>query len=394
MVAGDMNAQITGVRVGAAGLVRVMERFGAEVFWSCVEHMYDHGEQTVRAYFEKIPDGRYVGHGEMDNNGIDDKPIPFEVAVEISGSNVVVDFTNTPGEQAGPVNCPLPSTVSASRVAMSMLAGFGEAPNDGHFRAVEVLTRPGTMFHPRSPAPCFLYGWPAMQAIEVIYHAISVALPNYVPACSGGDLAACVWWGKREATGEVWVDGAPHPCGQGAWHGGDGGTMLHISESATRFTPMEVFEARNPWLIEKLALAPDSCGAGEFRGGLGFDMHIRMLEDTYLTSAVERTRNNPWGLAGGSEARPNAISVEHADGRTTHFYGKATRFLVAKGDLLKISSGGGGGHGPAARRSQEAVLRDLRNGYITLPFAEEHYGHVELPAALSMVGAGADKSDC
>jgi N-methylhydantoinase B len=119
-----------------------------------------------------------------------------------------------------------------------------------------------------------------------------------------------------------------------------------------------------------------------------------MLEDTYLTSAVERTRNNPWGLAGGSEARPNAISVEHADGRTTHFYGKATRFLVAKGDLLKISSGGGGGHGPAARRSQEAVLRDLRNGYITLPFAEEHYGHVELPAALSMVGAGADKSDC
>jgi N-methylhydantoinase B len=391
MVIGDMNAQITGVRVGASSLERVVERFGPDVFWPCVEHMYDHGERTVRAYVDKIPDGRYVGHGEMDNNGIEDKTIPFEVTVEISGSNVLVDFTNVPGEQIGPVNCPLPSTVSASRVAISMLAGFGEAPNEGHFRTVEVLTRPGTMFHPRSPAPCFLYGWPAMQAIEVIYHAISKALPDNVPASSGGDLAACVWWGKREATGEVWVDGAPHPCGQGAWKGGDGGTMLHISESATRFTPMEVFEARNPWVIEKLALAQDSCGAGEYRGGLGFDMHIRMVEDTYITSAVERTRNKPWGLSGGSEARPNAICVEHSDGRITHFYGKATRFLIAKGDLLKISSGGGGGHGPAANRPAEAVLRDLREQYISVDFARTHYPHVAISSPLEPVMVSAAK---
>jgi N-methylhydantoinase B len=377
MVEGDMNAQITGVRVGSAGLERVMERFGPETFWPCVEHMYNHGESTVRSYFEKIPDGRYVGHGEMDNNGIEDKTIPFEVTVEISGSDVTVDFTNVPGEQIGPVNCPLPSTVSASRIAVSMLAGFGEAPNEGHFRPVDVLTRPGTMFHPRSPAPCFLYGWPAMQAIEVIYHAISKALPNNVPASSGGDLAAVVWWGKREATGEVWVDGAPHPCGQGAWHGGDGGTMLHIAESATRFTPMEVFEAKNPWLIEKLELAQDSCGAGEYRGGLGFNMSIRMLEDTYMTSAVERTRNRPWGLSGGKEARPNGIAVRHPDGRVTRFYGKATRYLVAKGEILDIESGGGGGHGPCEKRPAEAVLRDLREGYISPEYAREHYPHVQ-----------------
>jgi N-methylhydantoinase B len=153
--------------------------------------------------------------------------------------------------------------------------------------------------------------------------------------------------------------------------------MLHIAESATRFTPMEVFEAKNPWLIEKLELAQDSCGAGEYRGGLGFNLSIRMLEDTYMTSAVERTRNRPWGLVGGKEARPNGIAVRHSDGRVSRFYGKATRYLVAKGEILDIESGGGGGHGPCEKRPPEAVLGDLREGYISAEYAREHYPHVQ-----------------
>ena len=81
--------------------------------------MFDHGERVVRSYFETIPDGRYVGHGEMDNNGITDDKIPFEVVVEVEGSNVRLDFSNVPETQAGPVNCPVPSTISASRVAIT-----------------------------------------------------------------------------------------------------------------------------------------------------------------------------------------------------------------------------------------------------------------------------------
>ena len=58
------------------------------------------------------------------------------------------------------------------------------------------------MFHPLPPSPIFLAAWPALQSIEVIYGAISKAMAEAVPACSGGDLAAIVWWGTREATGE------------------------------------------------------------------------------------------------------------------------------------------------------------------------------------------------
>lgn len=375
MVAGDINAQVAGVMAGQRELLRVVERCGLEKFQECVEAMFDHGEAIVRDYFSRIPDGRYVGQGEMDNNGVDENRVPFEVAVEVNGSTVRVDYTNTPDAQPGPINCPLPSTVSASRIAISMLAGGGEAPCEGHFRPIEVATRPGTMFHPSSPSPCFLYGWPALQSIEVIYHAVSKALPDAVPACSGGDLAALVWWGVREATGEPWADGSPHPVGAGAHIGGDGATMMHAAEAATRFSPTEVWEAKNPWVLEKVEFAPDSCGPGRHRSGLGVDLHFHMLEDSYVTSAVERSYNQPWGLEGGRRGRPNSARLRFEDGSYGDFFAKATRLKVPKGSTLELYTGGGGGYGPPAERSVEAVQADLREGYITESHAREHYPH-------------------
>ncbi|WP_210526663.1 hydantoinase B/oxoprolinase family protein [Rubellimicrobium arenae] len=372
MIAGDLNAEIVGVRTGVRALLEVVERFGPEVFGRAVEEMFDHGERVVRDYFRRIPDGRYIGHGVMDGNGVEPGEVPFQVAVEVRGDGVRLDFSGVPGQQAGPINCPVPSTISTSRVAISMLAGMGEAPNEGHFRAVEVVTRPGTMFHPLPPAPCFLYGWPALQAIEVIYQAISTAAPDLVPAMSGGCICSLVHWGTREATGEPWADGAPHPTGQGAWRGGDGGTMLHISESATRFSPVEVWESRNPWLVERMELAQDSCGPGEWRGGLGIDFDFRMLEDTYVTTSVERTKNPPWGLEGGQSARANDALILRQDG-TVESRPKHTRIAVRKGDVLRLSTGGGGGFGDPGGRSPEAVRRDLANGYISEEFARRHH---------------------
>jgi N-methylhydantoinase B len=373
-VVGDLDAQVAGCRVGVKSLLEVVGRFGLDVYRNAVEFMFDHGERVVRSYFAKIPDGRYVAKGEMDDNGVTPERIPFEVAVDVSGSNVRIDFSNSPPEQGGPVNCPLPSTIAASRVAITMLAGFGEPPHEGLFRPVEVVTRPGTMFHPEPPAPCFLYGWPALQAIEVIYKAIAQAVADSVPASSGGCICSVVWWGRREASGEPWADGAPHPTGQGAWNGGDGGTMLHIAESATRFTPIEVWEARNPWLIDKLTLAQDSGGPGQYRGGAGIDLHFRMLEETNITTVCERAKNVPWGLNEGGTARPNNARVRMPDG-TVHDLPKTTRFVVPKGGVLELLTGGGGGYGPPSKRAQEMVERDLREGYISVEFARRHYPH-------------------
>src|SRR5262249_2689643 len=151
----------------------------------------------------------YVGRGAMDDNGVGSERVPFEVSVEIAGGDVVVDFTNVPDEQPGPVNCPLATTVSAARIAIMTFASGDRSANEGYFRPIEVRTRPGPMFPPRPPAPIFLYFWPAMQAVDVLHRALADAMPDAVPAGNGGDLGSLLFWGRDE-DGAMWGDGWDH----------------------------------------------------------------------------------------------------------------------------------------------------------------------------------------
>jgi N-methylhydantoinase B len=381
LVAGDLQAEIVGVRTGAAAFTELIEKHGEDVFWASVARMFAHGERVVRSYFAEIPDGVYTASGELDDNGVDTDRVPFAIALTVDGSHVTVDFSASPDMQNGPINCPLPGTIAAARVAVMMLAGAGEAPNEGHFAAVDVVTRPGSMFHPEPPAPCFLYGWPAIQAIEVIFRAIADARPKGVPAGSGGCVCSLVWWGEREATGEPWADGAPYPIGLGAHPDGDGGsTLMHVAQTAARTSPAEVFEARYPLRIVQSDLGQDSGGAGQHRGGLGLDMDFLALEDCLLTSVFERTKNAPWGLGGGLEARPNASTLVLPDG-TRQVLGKKTRVHVPRGATLEIRTGGGGGYGLPEARAREAVLDDVRDGYISEERARRDYRHAFAPEA-------------
>jgi N-methylhydantoinase B len=374
-VAGDIRAELIGVHAGAAAFRRVVARYGRLTFAESVERMFDHGETVVRSFFAEIPDGRFVGEGTLDGDGVSDEPISFEVEVEVDGSSVRIDYSRAPDQRPGPVNSALPKTVSATRVAVAMLAGGGEWPTEGHFRPVEVITRPGSLFHPLAPAPTFIGGWAAIGAIDAIYRAIGDAAPELVPAASGGDICSLVWWGIRQ-TGEPWADGAPHPVGQGASLHGDGThALMHVSESATRNAPVEVTEGRNPWLVERLEFAAGSGGAGRLRGGNGLDLDLRLLEDAELTAVVDRTRVSPAGLAGGTAARPNSAALHRPDG--THVAcGKATRLAAPMGSLLELRTGGGGGYGPPSERAAEAVLADVREGYVTEEQARRHYPHV------------------
>jgi N-methylhydantoinase B len=377
-VVGDLNAEVAGCHTGARALVRVIDRHGPDTFTDAVEEMFARGEAAVRQFISEIPDGRYVAEGTMDGDGVDDGPIPFEIAVHVAGSDIRVDYRQAPDARRGPVNSPLPSTVSATRVAMAMLASAAEPDGDGHFheghfRPIEVLTRPGSMFHPLPPSPCFVYYLPDYQAIEVIFRAIADALPGAVPACSGGDVTTLIWWGERQATGEAWADGSGNPVGHGGTVVDDGpNALMHFGEASTRTTPVEVWEAKNPWVFENVQLRIDSCGAGEHRGGLGVTMFFHMLEDCFLTCALERTRNRPWGLMGGQPAAANEASIRYPDG-TRRRLTKATAVPVPKGSTFELCTGGGGGYGAPSRRSVEAIESDVREGYITPEHARAHY---------------------
>lgn len=375
VVEGDMNAQVNGCRVGAAQLRALIERHGLDTFRAACERMLDHGEQIMRQRIEAIPDGVYRAATSMDDDIVSGKPIEFEVVVEVDGSAIRVDYSNAPEPNAGPMNSPLAATVSATRLALSLLAGPGEAPNDGMFRPIEIVTRPGSMFHPAPPAACFLYAWPVTHAVDVIYRALAQASPEGVPACSGSDVAGFISWGIDPRIGEPWGDGPPCPLGQGGHAGGDGASaLLHYAFANGRGVPAEVYETKTTWMVLREELAVDSCGAGEHRGGLGMDKLLLSVDDsTHVTGAIDRTLARPWGLFGGTEARPNGATVTYPDG-TQRNASKAT-LNVPAGATLLIGTAGGGGYGDPSKRDPDAVKQDLANGYITEAHARAHYPH-------------------
>jgi len=373
-IEGDLNAQLNGIIAGANALKRIVNKFGYELFYASVLEIYEHGEKLVRKSLQKIPDGTYSGFGQMDSNGVDEGVVKFKISIEVKGSDLILDFTDAPDQQNGPINCPLPSTVSKARVAFSMMAGNGEQPNEGFFRPLIVKTKKGTMFNPVSPAPCFLNGWPGLQVIEVIYRILSEKLPEAFPASSGGCLAAAVWWGKREKDGEPWADGAPHPVGQGGFYNGDGVTSMHHNSAGTRISPTEIWESKNPWLINKIELAKDSCGAGEFRGGLGLDLEFEMIEETFITTVVERTKNPPWGIKDGKAGRANNVQVIKKNG-DKFFMPKKSGYKLDKGDKIIFLTGGGGGYGNPEFRKIEKIEYDLKQQYLSKKYVEENFKH-------------------
>ncbi len=373
-IEGDLNAQLNGIIAGANALKRIVNKFGYELFYASVLEIYEHGEKLVRKSLQKIPDGKYSGFGQMDSNGVDEGVVKFKISIEVKGSDLILDFTDAPDQQNGPINCPLPSTVSKARVAFSMMAGNGEQPNEGFFRPLIVKTKKGTMFNPVSPAPCFLNGWPGLQVIEVIYRILSEKLPEAFPASSGGCLAAAVWWGKREKDGEPWADGAPHPVGQGGFYNGDGVTSMHHNSAGTRISPTEIWESKNPWLINKIELAKDSCGAGEFRGGLGLDLEFEMIEETFITTVVERTKNPPWGIKDGKAGRANNVQVIKKNG-DKFFMPKKSGYKLDKGDKIIFLTGGGGGYGNPEFRKIEKIEYDLKQEYLSKKYVEENFKH-------------------
>lgn len=373
-IEGDLNAQIACNNVGARELQRLIERFGQNSFDACVERMYDHAETIARQTLEKIPDGIYTASAQIDDNGLDDKTIPFEFTIEVSGSDVLVDLSGVPDASAGPINCPFPSTVSMVRITLSSIVGAGETPNDGHFRPIRIKTRPGSMFHPLAPSPCYLYGWGIMPGMEAIFKGLSTACPDLVPACGAGDICSAMFWGYRDEDGMPFMAGASLPSGQGGHVKADGATLYVPSLSFSHLVTAELMEVKFPVRFHKWEYRTDSAGAGQHRGGLGWSYHWEALNKGLLISTVEQTKSPSVGHSGGLNGEPNRLDLRFSDG-TVKTIGKVTDMPLEKGTLICAEVGGGAGYGSPEKRAPEAVHNDLREGLISEEAARRHYPH-------------------
>lgn len=386
---GDLRALIAAVDLGEKQMIQVYKKYGKQKVKETVNDLLLYSERRMRAELEAIPDGIYTFTDYVESDGIvADRTYTIAVEVHKTGGDIVVDYTGSSPQAAGPINATLGVSTSAAYNAVLHMTDPSIPRNSGCFRPIRVVAPPGTIVNVDFPAPEVggnTETHPRM--VGSILGAMSKAVPNRVMAAEGATHCNFVFGGVDAQTGEYFACYDLEGVGWGGRAFADGNDGVDSINGNCRITPTEVYETRFPWRIESLAFNVDSGGAGEYRGGLGYSKQMLCLNEEIICSQMtDRHLFAPWGLEGGGEGGLGATLVMKNGGSQwqtmREAYGKTStsrysNIAIRKGDRVRLVTPGGGGYGDPARRAPEALAADLREGYVSLEAAKSLYGSQE-----------------
>lgn len=371
---GDIQAQLAGCFLGRSLVSNLIEKYGVDTFRTAIDIILDQAEAAARAHIRALPDGEYTHETWLDNDGEGDQPIPIKVKVIIAGDEITVDYTGIADQAKGSINSGYHGGgLTTARVAFRYLVAPDEPANEGLFRPLKLILPMGKILSADPTAPMANYPMPFPTVIDAVIKALEKALPERVTGGHFGTHSGFRLFGRR-ANGRAFNG---HDSGHGGWgacatHDGSGPyrTMAH---GDTRLIPLELQERLLPFRIESFALRADSGGAGKFRGGLGFEKKYRILEDCLLQTNLDRTDHPAWGVLGGKDALSGSVTVINEQTGENTSMCKARGEELKAGELVILSTGGGGGYGPVEERDLALLQRDLDEGYVTRAAAESIY---------------------
>jgi N-methylhydantoinase B len=385
-IAGDMAAMANVFVVGSRGIDTLVKRYGRAVLAQCLDEMIAYSERQMRSYIADIPDGTYTWDDFIDNDGIIDEPIPVKLAITIKGDEMHFDFTGTGPKARGPLNMSRNTTLSSCFVAIKHI--FPDVPvNGGTFRPISINVPQGTLLAAEYPSACGGYLDPMGRVIDVVFGALSKALPNKAPAAFFGTVGVVAISGTHPRTRSYFVGVFPYPGGYGATRASDGLINGTPPQSMANFMSLEMSEHRFPIQFDYFRIREDSGGAGWHRGGCGTEYGFTVSSETTVSVLGDRVDYVPFGICGGGKAAGNKVEFEtHGKTWRPELRSKQEKEEFVRGDSLRVGSPGGGGYGNAFERDVAAVERDLNLGYVSRTSAESLYGVVVAEAR--PLGAG------
>jgi len=328
---GDLRAQLASHRLAERRLEELCERRGRERVAAAMDELYSYSERMVRAALAQLPDGR--GEAEDVVEAVDGDVL-IRCAVEIAGDEIRIDFAATAPQYDGNLNCPLAVTKSACYFVVRCLTEPDLPASGGAFAPVTVTAPEGCLVNARWPAAVVAGNTEtSSRIVDVVFAALGRLVQ--VPAAGEGTMNNLAF-GNDAFTYYETVGG-----GQGACPDADGPSAVHVAMSNTLATPAEAIELEYPLRVERWELRLGSGGGGAHRGGDGVVRELRVLEDCRLSVLAERRRHAPPGRGGGAEGAPGRTLVNGEEQPP-----KLTRQLRA-GDVVRVETPGGGGHGSA-----------------------------------------------
>ncbi len=364
---GDLWAGVAALRLGERRLRELCGKYGRTAFVDAIRRYMDYGETMARNGLASLPEGEFRGADRLDDGR------EIKALIRIGRGEMTIDLRDNPDQDDGPVNGTRDATLVGARAVFKSITLPEPWANAGCFRPLTVLTRPGSIFHALRPAAVGLYYENKMRSKDLILKTLAPHMPDRLPAGHFSSICATVIRSQTPGGPDrTFVE--PQLGGWGAGHDRDGDSaQFSISHGDTFNCPVEVNESRNGIHVRRYALNPEAAGAGRFRGGKGVELHYEIVgRRGWVTAGYTRCAVPAWGLAGGRDGTGNRIEIKRR-GQAPKTRAAFNNAELARGDVVRIVTGNGGGFGDPSRRSRDRILQDLRNGYVSVREAVETY---------------------
>jgi N-methylhydantoinase B len=377
MLEGDVEAQVACALNGRRRLRELCEDYGTEPVMKAFEALQDHAERLTREALRPLSGQSFKFVDYLDDNGIDPhRRVKIAACLTFKDGSVHVDFTGTDPQTKGALNCVPSSTMAGVYYAIRAVCVPEAAVNEGVHRAISATLPVGSVVNPVRPGPVAARTLTVRRIVSVMMGALAQAFPGRVPAASDGQSNFIYVGGydPHEKKRYVALLGIPTSGGTGGRPNKDGIDVISSDTSNLIRYPIEAFESETPFRVNFLNLWTDSCGAGRYRGGLGYHTEVELLRgESTVTHRRDRHDFAPWGLHGGTAAACCRTLIHRRDGTTDEMPSKFITTMYA-GERMEIFTSGGGGYGDPLERPAEDVARDVRGKRISAEAAEKLYG--------------------
>ena len=366
---GDMWAQIAALRLGSKRIIELAEKYGIDTYIDAVDSYLEYGEKMARHAISQLPDGHYKINDPQDDGSF------LSVEMTVKNDELIVDLTSAPEASEGPENLSRDGSLLACEMMLMNLIGDRNTVNGGCVRALTVKTREGSLYHAKEPSPCGVYFETMVRLYDLLLRCLAEQITDQLPAGNFSSICATIMGGIHPDTNNHYSVIEPEIGGWGAGKGFDGVNAMFCGLHGDTFNcPAEIAEARYGVSVGQMSLNDEDGGAGQYRGGKGIVIdYVMRNDDSFLTCAYSRSKVAPWGLNNGEAGTYNRVHVLRTDG-TDERYAMASEVVVNSGDIIRVVTANGGGYGDPKLRDKQAVLADIKNGYVSKEYASSVYG--------------------
>jgi N-methylhydantoinase B len=372
----DLRTQVgTNVR-GGAMLTALVDRMGWPAVEQAIEDILTYTQRRLANRIAALPDGAYRFERAMDDDGFPGPTVPIVCTARIAGETLTLDFAGSGPEARGAINLPDSALKASVYYCVKAVLDPGLMPNQGIIDAIAISAPEASIVNPRPPAAVAARAVTSNRLCGAVFGALFQALPpeRAMASCNDSTSATSVS-GFHPKRGATYVYPESMGGGAGAFADRDGMDAVHVHTVNSTNLPVEALELEYPLLLDEYALVPDSGGAGRHRGGLGMARQIRFLHDGTIFSARSDAHLVPApGVAGGLASNTTRIRRNPGTPEEEELHSKASGLVMRAGETIRVETLGGGGFGPPAERSAEALAADLREGKVTREAALRDYG--------------------